>query len=75
VNLGHPVAPRFLPPVVPEENLWDNLKLVYTLDALPVAQLTITITSGQSNLMKGRIAAACGRFNGIQQVEPVCAPA
>ena len=33
------------------------------------------ITSGQSNLtFKGRIAAAHGRFNSIQQVAPMCNP-
>jgi len=32
----------------------------------------VTITSGQSNLTTGRIAAAQRRFNGIRQVAPVC---
>jgi len=31
----------------------------------------VTLTSGQSNITKGRIAAAHGSFNGIQQVAPV----
>jgi len=31
-------------------------------------------TSGQSNLTKGRIAAAHARFNGIPQMTPVCTP-
>jgi len=34
----------------------------------------MTIASGHSNLTKGRIAAAHGWFNGIQQVAPVCTP-
>jgi len=34
----------------------------------------ITITSGQSNLTKGRIADAHGRFNRIRQVAPICTP-
>jgi len=34
----------------------------------------IVITSGQSNLTTGRIAATHGRFNGIRQVAPVCTP-
>jgi len=33
-----------------------------------------TTTSGQSNLITGRIAAAHGQFNGIRQVAPVCTP-
>jgi len=32
------------------------------------------ITSGQSNLTTCRIAAACGQFNGIRQVVPMCTP-
>jgi len=31
-----------------------------------------TVTSGQSNLTKDRIAAAHGRFNRIHQVAPIC---
>jgi len=34
--------------------------------------IIIIITSGQSDLTTGRIAAAHGQFNGIQQVAPVC---
>jgi len=33
---------------------------------------TIIITSGQSNLTTGRIAAARERFNSIHHVAPVC---
>jgi len=36
--------------------------------------MMMIITSGQSNLTTGRIAAAHGRFNGIRQVAPVCIP-
>ena len=32
------------------------------------------ITSGQSNLTQGRIAAAHGRFSRILQVAPMCTP-
>ena len=32
------------------------------------------ITSGQSNLTRGHIAAAHGQFSGIRQVAPVCTP-
>jgi len=38
------------------------------------AVMMMTITSGQRNLTKGRIAAAHGWFNGIQQVARVCTP-
>jgi len=31
-----------------------------------------TVTSDQSNLKKGRITTAHGRFNAIRQVVPVC---
>jgi len=34
----------------------------------------ITITSGQSNLTKGLIADAHGRFSRIPQVAPICIP-
>jgi len=33
---------------------------------------TINLTTGQSNLTTGRIAAAHGWFNGIRQVATVC---
>jgi len=36
--------------------------------------LVVIITSGQSDLTTGRIAAAHGRFSGIGQVAPVCTP-
>jgi len=36
--------------------------------------IVIVITSGQSNLTTGCIAAARGRFNGIHQVASVCTP-
>jgi len=32
------------------------------------------LTSGQSNLTTGRIAAVHGQFNDIRQVAPVCTP-
>jgi len=34
----------------------------------------IIVTSGQSNLTKGRIAAAHGRFSCIHQVSLMCTP-
>jgi len=34
--------------------------------------VVIFVTSGQSNLTKGRIPAAHGRFSGIRQMAPVC---
>ena len=34
--------------------------------------LAINVTTGQSSLTTGRIAAAHGRFGGIRQVAPVC---
>ena len=34
----------------------------------------LPVTSGQSNLATGCIAAAHGPFNGIRQVKPVCTP-
>jgi len=39
-----------------------------------VIGVIIIITSGQSNLTKGRIAAAHGRFYRIRQVAPICTP-
>jgi len=33
-----------------------------------------TVTSDQSNLKKGRITTAHGRFNAIRQLVPVCTP-
>ena len=48
-----------------------NIKRIYTSWFSVVATL---ITSGQSNLTQGRIAAAHGRFSRILQVAPLCTP-
>jgi len=39
-----------------------------------IGVIIIMITSGQSNLTKGRIAAAHGRFYRIRQVALICTP-
>ena len=43
-------------------------------NGLPALFHTAAITSGQSNLTTGRIAAAHGRFSGIRKVATVCTP-
>jgi len=48
------------------------LLLLILLLLLPL--LLPIVTSGQSNLPLGRIAAAHGRFNCIRQVAPMCTP-
>jgi len=39
-----------------------------------LAAKPLVIISGQSNVTKGRIATAYGRFNGIRQMAPVYTP-
>jgi len=39
VMLGYPILHSFLPPLVSEENLWDNWhRIFYRSDALPTSQ-------------------------------------
>jgi len=43
-------------------------------DGQLLSALTVMVTSGQSNLTKGRIAATHGRFSRIHQVARMCPP-
>ena len=49
----------------------EHIRVILTMMLMIII---IMITSGQSNLTTGRIAAARGRFSGIRQVTPVCTP-
>jgi len=53
------------------DRLTYHFGLTHSLTAADRRQM---LTSGQSNLTKGRIAAAHGRFNRNRQGAPVCTP-